>query len=133
MKQIWLFRKLSLSLRTEVVINISLLMLAAILLIGFTISKVSEKNILREKVRYGEGVVQDFQAVIDFLVRERKEASLTHSAVQQDILDFVRLFIKERALYEFLIVDPELRIIASRNKERVNQRTTNERLKKAIH
>jgi signal transduction histidine kinase len=132
MKQTWLFRKLSLSLRTEVVINISLLMLAAILLIGFTISKVSEKNILREKVRYGEGVVQDFQAVIDFLVRERKEASLTHSAVQQEVLDFVRLFIKERALHELLIVDPELRIIASRDKERVNQRTSDEWLKKAI-
>ena len=132
MKQTWLFKKLSLSLRTEVVINISLLMLAAILLIGFTISKVSEKNILREKVRYGEGVVQDFQAVIDFLVRERKEASLTHSAVQQEVLDFVRLFIKERALHELLIVDPEFRIIASRNKERVNQRTSDEWLKKAI-
>jgi hypothetical protein len=128
----WLFKKLSLSLRTEVIINISLLMLAAILLIGFTISKVSEKNFLRERVRYAEGVVQDFQAVIDFLVRERKEASLTHSAVQQEILEFARLFMKERALHELLIVDPEFRIIASRNKERVNQGTSNERLKLAI-
>jgi len=107
-------------------------MLAAILLIGFTISKVSEKNFLRERVRYAEGVVQDFQAVIDFLVRERKEVSLTHSAIQQEILEFARLFMKERALHELLIVDPEFRIIASRNKEHVNQRTSNEWLKLAI-
>jgi two-component system NtrC family sensor kinase len=32
----WLFRKLNLSLRTEVIVNISFLMLAAILLIGFS-------------------------------------------------------------------------------------------------
>lgn len=132
LKTSWLFRKLSLSLRTEVVINISLLMLAAILLIGFSISKVSEKNIFREKVRYGEGVVQDFQAIIDFMVRERKEVSLSHPAVQQEIQEFARLFMKERGLHDLLIVDPELRIIASRNTELVNQRSSNEVIKKAI-
>jgi len=132
MKQTWFFKKINLSLRAEVIINISLLMLAAILLIGFSISKVSEKNILREKVRYGEGVVQDFQAIIDFIVRERREVSLTHSAVQQEVQEFARLFMKERALYELLIVDPELRIVASRNKELVNQRSSSERMKKAI-
>jgi len=36
MKKAWLFKKLNLSLRQELVINISFLMLAAILLIGFT-------------------------------------------------------------------------------------------------
>ena len=132
MKQTWFFKKINLSLRAEVIINISLLMLAAILLIGFSISKVSEKNILREKVRYGEGVVQDFQAIIDFIVRERREVSLTHSAVQQEVQEFARLFMKERALYELLIVDPELRIVASRNKELVNQRSSSAWMKKAI-
>jgi two-component system, NtrC family, sensor kinase len=45
MKTPWLFKKLNLGLRTEVVINISFLMLAAILLIGFT----------------GERLIEDFQ------------------------------------------------------------------------
>ena len=55
MKQgFWLFKKINLSLRIEVIINISLLMLAAILLIGFTISKIDERNIIQEKIRYGE-------------------------------------------------------------------------------
>ena len=44
MKKIWLFKKLNLSLRIEVIINISFLMLAAILLIGFTISKINERE-----------------------------------------------------------------------------------------
>ena len=54
MKTNWLFRKLNLGLRTEVVINISFLMVAAILLIGFTISKINERNIEEEKIRYGQ-------------------------------------------------------------------------------
>jgi signal transduction histidine kinase len=45
MKTPWLFKKLNLGLRTEVIINISFLMLAAILLIGFT----------------GERLIEDFQ------------------------------------------------------------------------
>ena len=71
----WLFKKINLSLRTEVIINISFLMLAAILLIGFTISKIIEKNILQEKIRYGERMVQDFQTIIDFISRDKKEFS----------------------------------------------------------
>ena len=50
----WLFRKIGLSLRTEVIINISLLMLAAILLIGFTTAKINEKNLIQEKIKNGE-------------------------------------------------------------------------------
>jgi len=39
--QSWLFRKLNLSLRAEIIINISFLMMAAILLIGFTLGDVT--------------------------------------------------------------------------------------------
>jgi two-component system NtrC family sensor kinase len=44
MKTPWLFKKLNLGLRTEVVINISFLMLAAILLIGFTGERLIEDS-----------------------------------------------------------------------------------------
>ena len=66
-KSFWLFKKLNLNLRTEVIINISFLMLAAILLIGFTISKINERNIIQEKIKYGERMIQDFQTIIDFI------------------------------------------------------------------
>ena len=68
--QSWLFKKLNLSLRMEIIINISLLMMAAILLIGFTISKINEKKIIQEKVENGERMIQDFQVIIDFIARE---------------------------------------------------------------
>jgi hypothetical protein len=53
-KNSWLFKKINLGLRMEVIANISILMLAAILLIGFTIAKINEQNIIDEKVRGGE-------------------------------------------------------------------------------
>ena len=56
--------------------NISFLMLAAILLIGFTISKMNERHILQEKIRYGERMIQDFQTIIDFISRDKKKFTL---------------------------------------------------------
>jgi len=46
----WLFRKIPIGLRTEIVLNISILMIASLLLVGFTILKVSEQAILEQKI-----------------------------------------------------------------------------------
>jgi len=51
MKKLGLSKKLTLGLRAEIIFNISFLMLAAILLIGFTISKITERNILQERCK----------------------------------------------------------------------------------
>lgn len=45
-----LFRKIPLSLRTEIVLNIAVLTMASLLLAGFTILKVSEQEILEQKI-----------------------------------------------------------------------------------
>ena len=132
MKNIWLFKKLNLSLRTEVVLNISFLMVAAILLIGFTISKINERNIKQEKIRYGERMIQDFQTIMDFISRDKKEFTLSHPLVQNEVQDFVRLYIKEKGFYELLIVDHQLKIIASKKPEWVNKPSTDPFMKKAI-
>ena len=47
--RLWLFKTINFRLRTEVIINISFLMLAAILLIGFTIAHINERNIVQER------------------------------------------------------------------------------------
>ena len=132
MKNIWLFKKLNLSLRTEVVLNISFLMVAAILLIGFTISEINERNIKQEKIRYGEKMIQDFQTIMDFISRDKKEFTLSHPLVQNEVQDFVRLYIKEKGFYELLIVDHQLKIIASKKPEWVNKPSTDPFMKKAI-
>jgi len=113
----WLFRKLNLNLRTEIIVNISLLMMAAILLIGFTISKVNEKKIIQEKIENGGRMIQDFQVMIDFIARERKEFSLDHPAVRKEIQNFIQTYTKEKNFYDLVIVDYELKVIASKRME----------------
>lgn len=46
----WLFRKINMGLRTEIVLNITVLVMAFLLLVGFTILKVSEQEILEQKI-----------------------------------------------------------------------------------
>ena len=128
----WLFKKINLRLRTEVIINISFLMLAAILLIGFTISNISERNIVQEKTRNGKGMVQDFQSIVDFISRDKKEFTLNHSLVKKEIRDFVHLYLREKGFFELLIVDRQSNIIASKNSELINRRSTDPFLEKAI-
>jgi signal transduction histidine kinase len=128
----WLFKKINLSLRTEVIINISLLMLAAILLIGFTISKINERNIIEEKIRNGEGMIQDFQAIIDFISRDKKGISLNHPPLKKEVQDFARIYIKERGFYDLVVTDQDLKVIASKKTEWVDKSYSNELMKKTI-
>lgn len=46
----WLFRKIQMGLRTEIVLNITILMITSLLLVGFTILKVSEQEIIEQKI-----------------------------------------------------------------------------------
>jgi signal transduction histidine kinase len=128
----WLFKKLNLSLRTEVIINISFLMLAAILLIGFTLSEINEKNIKQEKIRYGERMIQDFQAIIDFISRGEKEFPLDDPLVKREVQDFVRTYIREKGFYDLFIVDHQLNPVASKKPELANKPSNVLLLKKAI-
>jgi signal transduction histidine kinase len=131
-KNLWLFKKINLGLRTEVIINISFLMLAAILLIGFTISNINERNIVQEKARNGKRMIQDFQTIVNFISKDKKEFALNHSLVKKEIQDFVYLYRREKGLYELLIVDEQFNIIASKKSELINGRSTDPALEKAV-
>lgn len=128
--QSWLFKKLNLSLRWEVITNISLLMLVAILLIGFTISKMNERNIIQEKLRYGEGMIKDFQAIMDFMARDRPDFTLKDPAVKEELLDFVALYAKEKGFLDVVVVDPDMKMIAANNPEVIEY--SNNELRQAI-
>jgi len=112
--------------------NISFLMLAAILLIGFTISKINERHILQEKIRYGERMIQDFQTIMDFIYREKKKFTLAPPLVREEVQDFVHLYVKEKAFYELLVVDNQLNLIASKKVDPGHQPSADPFLKKAI-
>ncbi len=132
MIKIWLFKKLNIGLRAEVIINISFLMLAAILLIGFTISNLNERNIRKEKIRYGERMVQDFQTLLDFMARDKKGFTFDNPLVRKEVQEFVRIYVKEKGFYELLIVDPQLHIIASKKPEWIDKPSTDLFMRKAI-
>jgi two-component system NtrC family sensor kinase len=119
--QSWLFKKLNLSLRMEVIVNISLLMMAAILLIGFTISKINEKKIIQEKVENGGRMMQDLQGMIDFIARDRKDFSIIHPLVRKEIQDFIHIYAKEKSFYDLVLVDQAQKVIASKRAELVDQ------------
>ncbi len=131
-KQIWLFKRLNLSLRTEVLVNISLLMLAAILLIGFTMTKIHEKNIIEEKVRHGKGMTQDVQSLIGYFFRDRREFSIGDPEVQEEIREFSRTYAKERGFDDLLITDPQLKIVGSMKPDLIGRYCANPALKSAI-
>jgi two-component system NtrC family sensor kinase len=131
-KSFWLFKKINLNLRSEVIINISFLMLAAILLIGFTISKINGRNIIREKIKYGERMIQDFQTILDFMSREKKEFILDSPLVKKEVQDFVHIYVKEKGFYELLIVDTQLNTIASKKWGGANKPSTDPFMKKVI-
>jgi two-component system NtrC family sensor kinase len=130
--RIGLFKKINLSLRAEIIINISLLMLAAILLIGFSISKVNERNIIEEKIKSGEGTIQDLQAIIDFIYQNKKEISLNHPNLKKEIQEFARIYLKQKGFYDLVITDPELKVIVSKQKEWSDKSYSNELMKKTI-
>ena len=132
MKSLWLFKKLNLGLRTEIIFNISLLMLAAILLIGFSISKITEKNILEEKIRNVEGMMRDFQSIIDFISRDKKDLSLAHPFLKKEIQDFVHIYRKEQGFYDLVITDHELKVIASKRPELMDKSYSNDLMKNSI-
>jgi len=130
--QSWLFRKLNLSLRWEIITNISLLMLVAILLIGFTISKMNERNVIQEKIRYGEGMVKDFQAIMDFIARDRPDLQLRDARVKEELLDFVAVYSKGKGFLDVVIVDPDMKTIAANKPETIDLSYSNDELKQAI-
>lgn len=98
----------------EIIINISLLMLAAILLIGFTMTRMNEKNIIKEKIRYGEGMTQDVQALLEYILRDEKDLSFDEPRIKQKIQDFVRVYLKEKGFYDLFITDTASKIIAGK-------------------
>jgi two-component system NtrC family sensor kinase len=132
MKTFWLLKRLNLGLRAEVIINISFLMLAAILLIGVTISEVNERYIIQEKIRYGERMVQDFQTILDFVSRDKKGFPLNDPLVQNEIQDFAQIYTKEKGFYELRIVDHQLKIITSKKSELLRRPSIDPIMKKTI-
>jgi signal transduction histidine kinase len=107
-------------------------MLAAILLIGFSISKANERNIIEERIKSGEGTIQDFQAIVDFIYKGKKEISLDHPNLKKEIQEFARIYLKQKGFYDLVITDTELKVIVSKKGEWLDKSYPNDLMKKTI-
>ncbi|RPJ00707.1 MAG: hypothetical protein EHM36_14295, partial [Deltaproteobacteria bacterium] len=132
LSNLWLFRNLNLNLRAELIVNIALLILAAVLLIGFTLFKINERNIVAEKIRYGEEMIQDFQKVLDFVLKEKRDTSLKDQEVRREIGDFVRLYSRDKGFQELVIADEEMKVIFSKRAGLSEKVYAGDSLKKVI-
>ena len=131
-KSSWLFKRLNINLRAEVIINISLLMLAAIFLIGFTTSRANEKNILQAKIRNCENMVLDFQTIVEFILRAKGEWDLNSSSIRREIQDFIEIYGKDRSVYRLVITDQEQKVMAAQPIEWIGKRDDHVLLKRAM-
>ncbi len=77
-------------------------------------------------------MVQDFQTIMDFISRDKKEFELNHPLVKQEIQNFVRLYLRGKDFYELLVVDRQSNIIVSKKSELINSRSDDPFLEKAI-
>ena len=77
-------------------------------------------------------MLQDFQAIMDFMSRDKKEFPLDDPLIKKEVQDFVRAYIREKGFYELFIVDHQLNLIASKKPEVANRPSTDLLLKKAI-
>jgi signal transduction histidine kinase len=77
-------------------------------------------------------MVQDFQIVMDFISRDKKEFAMDSPLIKKEVQDFVRTYIKEKGFYELFIVDQQLNLIASKKPELAIRSSTDLLLKKAI-
>ncbi len=119
-RPVWLFRKFRVGLRTEIILNLALLMTGAMLLVGFSIMKIHERDILKQKVRNGRLILKSIQDSIDLQGIGKADFSdrayLFHRLVQ--------VYADPREIEEIAIVDPSQQVIASslegRGAKRIN-------------
>jgi signal transduction histidine kinase len=71
-------------------------------------------------------MIQDFQVIIDFIARDRKDFSIIHPLVKKEIQDFIHIYVKEKSFYDLVIVDQGQKVIASKRAELVDQSYTSD-------
>jgi len=124
----WLFQKFRVGLRTEIILNLALLMTGALLLVGFGIIKIHERDILEQKVRNGKIIVRSVQNSIDLYQRENidlsERAFFFHRVIQ--------VYADPEEIEEIAIVDPTQGVIACSLEGRRAGRIDDQDLTRAI-
>jgi signal transduction histidine kinase len=127
-RDFWLFRKLTVGLRMEVILNITLLVVAAILLVGISMLKLNERNILNQKVEGSWFIVRSIQNTIDHMFKGEGNPSLGGHFLQ----GLVEMYAADERLKAVAIVDRDFSIVAHSRREMIGRDLETKQFKRAI-
>jgi signal transduction histidine kinase len=124
----WLFRKLAVGLRVEIILNMTLLVIAAILLVGISMLKLNERNILNQKVEGSWFIVRSIQNAVNLMSRGQGNPSLADASLQ----GLVGMYAGDERLKAVSIVDRDFRIVAHSRREMIGRKAETPQFKRAI-
>jgi HAMP domain-containing protein len=106
----WLFRKFRVGLRTEIILNLALLMTGALLLVGFGIIRIHERDILDQKIKNGKLIVRSIQNSLQISTMEPKDFPEKGAFFDE----VIRAYANPTEVEEIALVDPLGKVMASR-------------------
>ncbi|MCK5552034.1 MAG: HAMP domain-containing protein, partial [Deltaproteobacteria bacterium] len=123
-----MFRKLAVGLRVEILLNMTLLVIAAILLVGISMLKLNERNILNQKVKGSWFIVRSIQNTMKLMFGGEGNPSLPGPSLQ----GLVAMYAADERLREIAIVDRDFRIVAHSKGEMIGRAIETHEFKRAI-
>jgi two-component system NtrC family sensor kinase len=124
----WLFRKLAVGLRVEIILNMTLLVIAAVLLVGISMLKLNERNILNQKVEGSWFIVNSIQNTLNLMLEEQGNPSL--GGISLDAL--VAMYARDERLKSITIVNRDFRVVAHSRREMIGTEMKTTQFERAI-
>lgn len=121
-----IMRKFVIGLRTEIVLNITVLMIAATALIGFVVLKVSEQAAFEQKSKSAGVILNSMQNSLKYADAESRPTDL--SSIQR----LIDVFMGSGGISAIMVVDRDMRIVAHSSHGEVGKLHPEDTLAKAI-
>ncbi len=115
-------------MRVEVILNMTLLVIAAILLVGISMLKLNERNILNQKVEGSWFIVHSIQNTMNLMFKGEGNPSLDDPSLQ----GLVTMYAADERLREISIVDRDFKIVAHSRREMIGTEMQTRQFKRAI-
>lgn len=119
-------RKFITGLRTEIVLNIAVLMMAATALIGFVVLKVSEQAALDQKVKSAAVILNSIQNSLKYI------ESYPYPSDANTIQRLIDIFMENGGIDAILVVDRDMRVIAHSSHNEAGKTINDEALLKGV-
>lgn len=113
-------------LRTEIVLNIAVLMMAATALIGFVVLKVSEQAALDQKVKSAAVILNSIQNNLKYI------ESYPYPSDANTIQRLIDIFMENGGIDAILVVDRDMRVIAHSSRNEAGKTINDEALLKGV-